>query len=149
VKKHNHYTRAALARLLRVALVFAFFLIPSCTLFHGVSYYDPTTYRNLTDLKPHVMFLYVSFGEQDVDFDAVRYIRLRLAQMHEYEKGKGPLNAETARQIGNIIVMFEDDVQARLSAGMWSETQINNSTENIVDAFDIAIQTERLKNKNE
>lgn len=143
-------TAGAYARRIALgSLPAALFVFVSCSLFRGVSYYDPTTYKNLTDLKPYVMFLYASFGEEEVDEDRIWYVRLRLAQIHEYEKGKGPSNKETADQIGKIVEMYEEDVHARLAGASWNEAQINNSTENVVDAFDIAIQTERLKNRNE
>jgi len=112
-------------------------------------YYDPTTYKNLTDLKPEVAELYESFVEEDIDLREVAGIRLELAQAFEYERGKGESNHETARQIELIKKMFEAHVQDRLKNGKWSEANFQNKKENIEDAFDMAIHTERLKNKNE
>ena len=34
-----------------------------------VTYYDPTTYKNLTDLKPQMMALYDTFPRDPIDFD--------------------------------------------------------------------------------
>jgi hypothetical protein len=112
-------------------------------------YYDPTTYKNLTDLKPKVSSLYDSFTEVNIDRKAIGGVRLELAQMYEYVKGKGESNRETTKQITIIRDMFERHVQDRLKNGKWSEIDLENMTENIEEAFDIAIRTERLKNKNE
>ncbi len=131
-----------------------FFLLAAwlsgCALLQGsISYYDPATYRSLTEVKPQLVFLYETFAGDSIDVVEVRAIRLRLAQMLEYEKGKGPKNIETAQQIKIIRDMFEDDLQHRIKNGKWSPAQRDNQTENISEAFDIAISTERLKNKNE
>lgn len=112
-------------------------------------YYDPTTYKNLTDLKPKVSALYDSFSEDGIDKKAIAAIRLELAQAYEYVKGKGESNQETTKQVEIIRDMFERHVQDRLDNGKWSEIDLDNMKENIEEAFDIAISTERLKNKNE
>lgn len=127
-------------------LIFLFCLGCSASILH---YYDPTTYKNLTNLKPEVAALYESFVEEEIDKKAIAAIRLELAQAFEYERGKGENNHETARQIELIKKMFEAHVQERLKNGKWSEANLQNKKENIEDAFDIAISTERLKNKNE
>lgn len=132
-----------------VSFVFSVWL-SACAIFQGgISYYDPTTYKSLTDLKPEVMFLYDSFHEDSVDRDWIWSIRLRLAQIYEYERGKGQNNEPTWKQIGEIRQMFERHVIDRLDSGPWSPTHSENRIENIAEAFDIAIETERLKNKNE
>jgi hypothetical protein len=117
-------------------------------IFGGLTYFDPTTYRNLTDLKPEVLSLYDTFTQDSVNATEIAAIRLRLAQVYEYEKGKGEKNAETIEQIDTIRVIFEDHVKDRLAGGKWSQTKLDNNKENIAEAFDIAIQTEWLKNRN-
>lgn len=114
-----------------------------------ISYYDPTTYKNLTELKPEVAFLYETFTSDSIDMEKIDAIRLRLAQVYEYEKGKGPKNIETYEQIKIIQDMFERHVKERLEHGTWSNEHMENKKTIIQEAFDIAIQTERLKNKNE
>lgn len=135
-------------------VVVAMLFVCSCSLIReGITYYDPTTYKNLTDLKPEVMMIYESFGSDNIDSlptaDWVRSIRLRLAQMYEYERGKGPKNKETIEQIDKIRKMFDRHLEERLKEGKWNEEHLLNKQENISEAFDIAIQTERLKNRNE
>ncbi len=132
----------------RFSLWFLLPLLAGCaaSLLH---YYDPTTYKNLTDLKPKVALLYETFEDEEVDLQAVRQIRLEMGQAYEYEKGKGEKNRETAKQLGSILEMFSRHVQDRKKNGPWSEAHIQNRWENMEEAFDIAIATERLKNKNE
>ncbi len=115
----------------------------------GLSPYDPTTYRNLTGLKPKIAMLYETFTRDSVSEEKIAEARLELAQIYEYEKGKGESNKETARQVQLIREMFEGHVENRLKQGKWSVTFMQNATENIQDAFDVAIRTERLKNKSE
>lgn len=124
--------------------------LPGCARFLGfTTYYDPTTYKNLTDLKPKVSALYDTFTRDSVEVSDISAIRLNLAQIYEYEKGKGIKNSETSKQISIIQNMYEEAVKDRLSKGKWSDEHLSNKKQNIMDAFDIAIQTENLKNKNE
>lgn len=114
-----------------------------------ISYYDATTYENLTELKPAVAFLYDTFTNDEVDKSYIQDIRLQFAQTYEYEKGKGKSNEPTSNQIKMIWGMFEDHVKDRLETGQWSDAHCKNQKDNIEEAFNRAIQTERLKNKNE
>lgn len=113
-----------------------------------ISYFDPTTYKNLTDVKPEVLALYDTFTNEKIDTKQIDYVRLELAQMYEYEKGKEK-NSETTKQIEIISKMFERHIKDRLDNGKWSKEHLNNKKENIEEAFDIAIKTERAKNTNE
>lgn len=141
----NHSFHRKLITASFLATVFA-----ACSfLSSAITYYDATTYKNLTDLKPRIVFLYESFAEDSMDVREIRSVRLQIAQMVEYEKGKGPKNRETFEQMRLIQKMFESGVEHRRKNGKWSSAQRQNEVENISDAFDIAISTERLKNKNE
>jgi len=134
--------------LILISLLSCSGLLLSCSglLLH---YYDPTSYKNLTDLKPKVSVLYDSFAQDGIDKKAIAGIRLELAQAYEYVKGKGKSNQETIKQVEIIHDMFERHVQDRVENGKWSEIDLENMKENIEEAFDIAISTERLKDKNE
>jgi hypothetical protein len=131
------------------SLLFAALCFTGCASLGFVTYYDPTTYKNLTDTKPEVLALYDTFPGDSVSQAKIEAVRLKLSQAYEYEKGKGDKNKETYEQIKKIQDMFERHVKERLTDGKWNETHTNNKKQNIADAFDIAIQTERLKNKNE
>ena len=131
-----------------VAILTAF--LSGCSSFLGLpSYYDLTTYKNLTDLKPEVHALYDTFLNDTVDQARIAAIRLKLAQAYEYENGKGQKNAETTEQLQIIQRMFERHADDRMTSGKWTVAHLNNEKNNIGEAFDIAISTERLKNKNE
>ena len=120
-----------------------------CRYLYPIHYYDATTYRNLTETKPVVIALYETFTDNTVKSEGIEAVRIRLAQIYEYEKGKGERNIETTQQVKIIQDMFERHVQDRLSGRAWNATHLENMKENIAQAFDIAIATERAKNKNE
>ena len=112
------------------------------------TYFDPTTYKNLTDVKPKVIMVYESFTGENVKSEKVDDIRLKLAQMYEYEKGKGAQNRETFLQLEIIQRIFERHVEDWQENGPWSVSHMENQKQTISEAFDIAIETENLKNKN-
>lgn len=125
-------------------------LLSGCALFRsGITYFEPTTYKNLTDLKPEVVMLFESFAGDPVDTMWVRSVKLKLYQAYEYEKGKEEKSAETIEQINIIRVMFDRHVESRRQNGPWNQDHMENQIENSEEAFDEAIQTERLKNKSE
>lgn len=143
--------KQVLRRNLEVAVILLLWLILSgCAHQLGfVTYYDPVTYKNLTDLKPEILTLYDSFAADSLNSSQIAGLRLKLAQMYEYEYGKGRRNAETSEQIKIIQNLFEKHVDDRMKNGKWSATHLGNQKQNLAEAFDIAIQTERIKNKNE
>ena len=131
-------------------LLYLAWMLSSCASFLGFpSYYDATTYKNLTDLKAESLFLYDTFATDVLDEAKVTAIRLKLAQAYEYEKGKGDKNKETREQLELIQQMVGRHVSDRVKNGKWSSTHLANQKTNLAEAFDIAIATERLKNKNE
>lgn len=130
------------------------FLLISAVILTGcaalrLSYYDPTTFRNLTGLKPKVAALYETLTHDNLNEEKIAEVRLELAQVYEYEKGKGDPNRETTRQVQIIREMFERHLEQRRNQGRWSNAFMQNARQNIEEAFDIAIRTERIKNKNE
>jgi len=134
-------------QLLTYPVLIFFLLLQSCALFNGITYYDYTTYKNLTENKAEVLALYETFINEKVDSAAVREVRLKLSKMYEYEKGKGETNQETFKQIQILRDIFDRHVNARLQNGKWTTENMQNLSENIADAFDLAISTEALKNK--
>jgi len=138
----------ALDRFVRIsAAVSALFYLSSCSLFQGVTRYDPVTYKNFTDLKPELGLLYDSFAVEGApDQEKIAAFRLKLDQMVEYEKGKGEKNVRTARQVENIQKLFERHVEDR-TRGTWNPTHLGNQKQTILEALDLAIETEQTKNK--
>ncbi len=147
----THAVEQVFRRKLEVAAILLFWLsLCGCAHQLGfVTYYDPVTYKNLTDLKPEILALYDSFATDSLNSSQIAGLRLKLAQMYEYEYGKGQKNAETSEQIKILRNLFEKHVDDRMKNGKWSATHLSNQKQNLTEAFDIAIQTERIKNKNE
>lgn len=113
----------------------------------GITYFDANTYQHLTDLKPEVAFLYDGFTSDSVDENEIKAVRLKLSQAYEYEKGKGEKNKETIDQFEIIFNMFNRNVKERLEKGKWNTEHVGTKKENISRAFDIAIETENIKNR--
>lgn len=108
------------------------------------SFYDLTTIRNLGALETKVAMLYEGFIQETINPDKIAEIGLDLTLAYEHERGKSA-NRETARQVQIIREMFDRHVDHRVKQGRWSTTFMQNARQNIQDAFDIAIRTERLK----
>jgi len=138
-----------LRRRLPAIMVLALLVAGCAGLFSGLTYYDPATYKHLTDLKPEVLRLYDTFAGDSLDMARLEAIRLRLDQIYEYEHGKGEKNVEAAQQVKIIHDMFDRHVADRTGGGAWNPAHTVNRKEIMGQAFDVAIRTEWLKNKNE
>ncbi|MCX5782010.1 MAG: hypothetical protein NT145_04825 [Elusimicrobia bacterium] len=126
--------------------VLLFFMLGCANLGH-ITYYDSTTYKSLTDLKPEVLSVYDNYASENIDEIKVAQTKLKIAQLFEYEKGKGEKNINTVNQINEIQGIFDRSLEDRRKNGKWNETYLKDRKENISDAFDLAIQTENLKNR--
>ena len=132
------------------AFLSLFLALSACASFLGFpTYYDQTTYKNLTDLKPEILFLYDTFATDSIDEAKIAAARLKLAQVYEYEKGKGEKNRETREQLELLQQMFERHIGDRVKGGKWTPAHVRNQKTNLAEAFDLVIATERLKNQNE
>jgi len=132
------------------AFLYLFLALSACASFLGFpTYYDQTTYKNLTDLKPEILFLYDTFASDSIDEAKIAAARLKLAQVYEYEKGKGEKNRETREQLELLQQMVERHIGDRVKGGKWTPAHVRNQKTNLAEAFDLAIATERVKNKNE
>ena len=127
-------------------------VLPGCALFTSVAYFDANTYQALTHAKPVVALLYESFENETVDMEQVAAFRMRMAQMLEYELGKGNSEAAQVKQIRKIQGMFERHVADRVGKDgrgkPWDVKYTQGKTQMILAAFDSAIRTEEAKNKN-
>ncbi len=117
----------------------------------AINYFDAATYTQLTSLKAETMTLLETF-------DAVPYAentlqiaatRLNLRKAYEYEKGKGELNVDTRDQLSKIMQMFATDVTDYQQHGpaALGPKYFQQAATVLGQAFDIAIATESLKNK--
>lgn len=118
-----------------------------------ISYYDATTYTQLTSLKAETTTLVESFdskpyAENQAKIEATT---LNLEKAYEYEKGKAEPNSDTTKQFDKIKELFMDDVKEYKGKESGHETlgpkYFKEASVVLGQAFDIAISTENLKNK--
>jgi len=116
-----------------------------------ISYYDVTTYTQLTALKAETTLLVESFDTKSVNDNqgAIDKITLNLRKAYEYELGKGEPNSDTIKQLKKIQGLFEDDVKdyKENTPLVLGEKYFREASVVLGQAFDIAIATENLKNK--
>lgn len=116
-----------------------------------ITYYDATTYTQLTALKAETTILVESFDTKPVseNEENIDRIALSLRKAYEYEFGKGSPNSDTTSQFMKIIGLFNNDVVDYRMNGPRELGDEYFSEASIVlgQAFDIAIATENLKNK--
>ncbi len=115
--------------------------------------YDPTSYKNATDLKAESMVVIDAASDPPATHKAeISGLRLRLRQALEYERGKGGLNQLTVKQweilidpekalIGEFLKVWEEENQGQ------SATYRAGIAKNIGEAFDQIIEFERYKVK--
>jgi hypothetical protein len=127
-------------------------LLAACTI--PVTTYDAVTFDRLCDLKVECLDVLERLGTSpSVDRDAaaeIHRVRLGVRKLVTREESKGSDNAETTAQMKKLQELFEDDlteffqgnVDGRLGTGYAAEAR-----RELAEAFDIAIATEALKNK--
>lgn len=116
-----------------------------------ISYYDATTYTQLTALKAETTLLVESFDSKPVSENENKIYKttLNMRKAYEYERGKGNPNSDTTKQFKKIIGLFNEDVKDYRENGPQALGKKYFQETSIVlgQAFDIAISTENLKNK--
>lgn len=116
-----------------------------------ISYYDVTTYKNLTELKVDATRLVASFDTKNPSENkaAVEDVVVRLQKIYEYEKGKGHANALTVEQLEKIQRLFNEKAMEYMEEGpgKLGKKYFSESATVLGQAFDIAIETESSKNK--
>lgn len=149
VKSKNNTKPAAPKPWLYSGVIVAF-LLAGCT---TISVYDPTSYKNATDLKAESLLL-VQKATDTADSHAaeINKVRTELQKNFEYENGKGKLNSLTVRQWQLLA-----DPNGSLLAGLlkkweaqnkgFSQAFVDGVTKNISDAFDEIIRLEQHKVK--
>jgi hypothetical protein len=124
-------------------------LITSCAI--PITYHDATTYKNLTDLKAEAQMLVETFDTKPIAGNeaAIADIMLKFRKAYEYEKGKGIANNDTLKQFDEIQKLLNADIadyrenrNRTLGSKYFGEAAVV-----LGQAFDIAIATENLKNK--
>lgn len=116
-----------------------------------IRYYDGTTYAQLTSLKAETMILVESFDTKPYaeNQQKIEETTLNLRKVYEYERGKGDLNRYITEQLTIITGMFMDDVKDYQEGGPGAlgPKYFQEASVVLGQAFDIAIATENLKNK--
>lgn len=118
-----------------------------------ISYYDATTYTQLTALKAETSTLVEAFDSKPATQNEVKIeaLSLSLRKAYEYERGKGSPNSDTARQFDKIVKLFNETVaESRAnpdSAKSLGQKYFREAAAVLEQAFDIAIATENAKNK--
>ena len=150
--QYRHEPGPAIDAVLRLpsrGLIFAWlWLLTACTV--PITYYDATTYRNLTELKAEAMTLVETFDAVPFKRNeaGIQQLRLAFRKAHEYELGKGEPNSDTARQFGEISKLidavirdYRESQPGELGAKYFAQAAVQ-----LGQAFDIAIRTENEKN---
>lgn len=146
---HPTRTRTDAKRFEARWLVFLAFLISACAL---LSPYDPTSYKNATDLKAASLALLEHGSEPYADHAAeVSRLDVQLRQAFEYEHGKGKTNSETAEQWKILIDreggLLGGTLEQWRKAGHLSEVLLPEISKKIGAAFDEIISLEQAKVK--
>lgn len=148
----NRGATAVYGRRSSLMSVFAMLLaLGACAL---ITHYDPTSYKNATDLKAEALLLIEKAKDPPgIHVAEIDSVQLKLRQAYEYERGKGSPNMLTVKQWellinpqGNLLGGFlrkwkvEDKAQG--------ETFIEEKAKQTGKAFDQIIELERAKVKN-
>ena len=143
-RRAPHAGRVFLALLLALSL-------GACSV--PLSYFDSDSYRNLTELKAEAASLVETFdGSTAADrTDEIDDLQLRMRKAYEYERGKGPKNADTASQVALLRKLVDDTIEDFRTSepGDLGPKFFSEAAKTIEQAFDTAIDTERSKNKAE
>lgn len=116
-----------------------------------ISYHDVTTYKNLTDLKAEAVLLVETFDTKPFAANeaAIAELTLKFRKAYEYEKGKGKPNSDTMKQLDEIWKLLDGDMADYRENGnaTLGPKYFREAAAVLGQAFDIAIATENLKNK--
>lgn len=132
-----------------LATLLAVGLLLGCSI--PISYYDVTTYKNLTELKAEAATLVESFDTVPAadNEGEIASLLLELRKAYEYEKGKGATNSDTLQQLEKIRGLIADDIRDYRESGPdeLGPAFFDEAAKVLEQAFDIAIATESAKNK--
>jgi hypothetical protein len=123
--------------------------LASCAI--PITYHDAATYKNLTDLKAEAAMLVETFDTKPfaANETAIADITLKFRKAYEYEKGKGKANNDTMKQFDEIQKLLNADITDYRENGnaALGEKYFREAAVVLGQAFDIAIATENVKNK--
>jgi hypothetical protein len=152
VNRKNSVSRSLcvlIAVMLPATVLITTLLLTGCAV--PITYHDTTTYKNLTDLKAETMMLFETFDTKPYAENkaALVGLALKFRKAYEYEKGKGIANSKTMQQFEELqkllnatVAEYQENKGGKLGPKYFQEAAVV-----IGQAFDIAIATENLKNK--
>ena len=120
-----------------------------CGCGHWMSYYDNTSYKNLTDLKAETTFLFETLKthpDQKSQDPVLQQLRLDVEKAYEYERGKAG-NADTVAQLAEIRRMLVGVSTLLRQKDELPDEYLDPKLADLSKAFDMAIQTEASKLK--
>ena len=116
-----------------------------------ISYYDATTYAQLTSLKAETATLIETFDSKPFSQNEgkIETTSLNLRKAYEYEKGKDSPNSDTATQFAKITKLYSDTIAEykENGPGKLGPKYFQEAAIVLGQAFDIVIATENIKNK--
>lgn len=146
--RHPFYrTSQPLAGLL---VVLSILFLAGCA---AITAYDPTSYKNATDLKAEALLLIEKAKDPPGPHaGAIENLRLKLRQAYEYENGKGGRNRFTLEQwallsdpngalLGGFLKKWETENRGQ------SPAFLEGVSKNVAQAFDEIIKLESHKVK--
>ena len=132
-----------------VVMLLTSICLTSCAI--PISYRDAITYKNLTDLKAEAMTLVETFDTRPVAQNEanIENITLEFRKAREYEIGKGKANNDTIKQLDEIWKLLNEDIAdyRENGNGILGPKYFREAAVVLGQAFDIAISTENLKNR--
>ena len=114
---------------------------------YSVSFYDSNTYKNLTDLKAVSGIVYDKLAADPSAkslMPDLEGLRLDIEKAYEYEKGKSK-NDDTIRQLTQIREEFAEMYNKIVKGDVYPKAQISIMRINMMEHFDKAIKTEKMK----
>ena len=118
----------------------------SFSLFAGCEPYSPETVMALEGRQTSLSALYATFGGE-VDWKEVEAEQAALGTILEAQRARGKDNAIMTSQVADLKGLVDLHIEHRRKDGPWSAKAIEIHTSNLKRAFDLAIKTEKAKQK--
>lgn len=113
----------------------------------AVSRFDQVTWQSLQDIKRTAPEAYDSFSKTKFDTALPKALRTEVLGALARERAKDEPNKDTARQFEILLEMLDSHIQDRIDTGRWPETHRKNMLGMFIEAVDVLIATEEIKNK--
>jgi hypothetical protein len=104
---------------------------------------DPTTYKNLIELKAEAVALVETFDAQPFDRNesAIVDFAMKFQKAYVYEKGQGKRNSDTMWQLDGIWSLLSEDIAAYRENAARDPRYFHEAAIILGQAFDSAMET--------